>query len=236
MTKNLPSLREDNMNQRRMRIRAAAREIILSEGYQALTTRKVAALAGVTAPTVYNLIGPMEDILAGLVDEGLNVIEGELTAISRDLTGLETAERIVTVSIEVFSADADAYKAFTMAAEHQAMTAGPQPSGANLIERCTRLQINALTRARAEGDLRGELDVRLLAAHILSAFRTALRRWALGQLDDEGFRSEALHGLAVCLLADASEEARPRLQKMARDAEWAIAKAGRSKKKKPQEI
>ena len=55
-----------NMQRRRDRILAEARRVLAEEGYDALSTRKLAQAAGVTAPTIYNLIGNKAEILEAL--------------------------------------------------------------------------------------------------------------------------------------------------------------------------
>jgi len=57
------------MAERRQRILQAAREIIAGRGYEALTRRELARASRVTAPTLDNLIGGKEAVLAAAVEE-----------------------------------------------------------------------------------------------------------------------------------------------------------------------
>jgi AcrR family transcriptional regulator len=211
MSNEIPSLRDANKNLRRQRIRDAARDIVLEEGPEGLTTRKLARAAGVTAPTLYNLIGPIEDIVTSLIEAGVDRIQSRLDAIGMALSGLQLAEKVVTLSVDVFTEDARAFRAIGLAAEKQALASDANAAGVALIERCVALQHRAVRKAAASGDLRGQLDARLLAEHILICFRHAYRDWCRAELSDEGFRARALHGLFVSLLSDASEKTRDSL-------------------------
>ena len=57
------------MAERRQRILAAARAIVAKRGYEALTMRELAQASRVTVPTLYNLIGGKEAVLAAAVEE-----------------------------------------------------------------------------------------------------------------------------------------------------------------------
>ena len=58
----MPSL-EQQMAERRARILEAARGLIETRGYAALTMRDLAGASGVTVSTLYNLIGNKQAVL-----------------------------------------------------------------------------------------------------------------------------------------------------------------------------
>ena len=58
------TLREANCELRRQRILEAARELIVSEGTQAVTMRRLAKEAGLSVTTLYNLIGGRDRIVS----------------------------------------------------------------------------------------------------------------------------------------------------------------------------
>lgn len=66
----MPSLRE--------RIAAAARELVLSDGVEGLSMRKLAGRVGVSAPAIYRHFGDKEALLDEIVAEGLRILEGYL--------------------------------------------------------------------------------------------------------------------------------------------------------------
>jgi hypothetical protein len=60
----------------------------------------------------------------------------------------------------------------------------------------------------ADGDLAGEVDPALLGRQIWRAYSVARSEWTIGRRDIDAFRREALYGLYVCLLADATPKSR----------------------------
>ena len=59
--------RSKNMAKRREAILREARSLIANEGFEALKIRDLAARAGLTVPTIYNLIGGKNEILAVII-------------------------------------------------------------------------------------------------------------------------------------------------------------------------
>ena len=60
--------RSASMQQRRDRILETAREIMSTEGFEGLSIRDLAKKAGVTTPTIYNLVGSKNEILEQLME------------------------------------------------------------------------------------------------------------------------------------------------------------------------
>ena len=65
------STRSKNMAKRRETILREARSLIADEGFEALKIRDLAARAGLTVPTIYNLVGGKNEILTVIIDEML---------------------------------------------------------------------------------------------------------------------------------------------------------------------
>ena len=63
------SLLDQKMKARRQQILEAARRLIETRGYDALTMRNLAIESGVTVPTIYNLIGNKEQVLLEAVED-----------------------------------------------------------------------------------------------------------------------------------------------------------------------
>ena len=80
MTDVVSTLRDTNMRKRRERILHAARTLIATDGFEALNVRALAAAAGVTVPTLYNLIGRKEAIVVA----SLPAASGNSTVAIRD--------------------------------------------------------------------------------------------------------------------------------------------------------
>ena len=67
------------MELRRQRILAAARTTLARDGFDALTVRSLAEQAGITVPTIYNLVGSKDDLLRQLIEGLLNRCERRST-------------------------------------------------------------------------------------------------------------------------------------------------------------
>lgn len=64
---NPTSKREANMERRRERILSSAAEIIVEDGIDSVTLKKIAERAELTIPTIHNLIGKKDEIFAQLL-------------------------------------------------------------------------------------------------------------------------------------------------------------------------
>ncbi len=90
--------------QRRENILQAARTLIVRDGFDALTTRGLAEEAGLTAPTLYNLIGDKNEIIRQLVCNGLARV-GSRAALNAELPPLAMAEGIIETALGVVAED-----------------------------------------------------------------------------------------------------------------------------------
>ena len=70
----------------------------------------------------------------------------------------------------------------------------------------------AIEAAIERGLLQGVLDPNLLGRQIYHGWDLASLQWALGLLDEAGFRARALYGLYTVLLGIATDPLRPRIE------------------------
>lgn len=211
MSNVLSATRVTNMEKRRRRIREAARDILLEDGPSGLTTRRLAAAAGVTAQTVYNLTGPIADILASLIADGVAEIEDQLAGVDQSVGGLKYAESLVSVIIDVTIADRNSFKAVGLAAEIINLQNTTSPTGRLVIARAVHLFATAFEVARKDGWLAGRIDHQQLAETVVTLQRNAYRDWCRDEFDDDEYRRVSLRGLFICLLADVTLSRRPKL-------------------------
>jgi AcrR family transcriptional regulator len=224
-------LRLQNMQLRRERIIASARKIIFRDGLESLSLRRMAEEAGITVPTLYNLIGSRDHIIAALCDDALDELDRRLDALDAHTSGLMRAEAIVVLSAKLFCGEPKVYRPVVQAVEYQALQRGATPRGIRALARCASLQAEACRLAARDGALRGRLDPDLLGEQILDLYRVAMRRWVMKDLDDLGFLDYALQGLFVCLLADATEQAAPMIRLRLSEIQKRLAARKKTKKK-----
>lgn len=199
------SLRARNMQTRRDRILAEARAIVAKGGADALNLRDLAKAAGVTVPTIYNLVGSKEDLLVALFRGDLH----ERIDTSGLTQPLEIAEALAIQTVALFAADEEYYRAAFLAVEHvHRMQSRPQ-SVTQLYYWGDHL-LNAGVEACAKaGLLRGRISPCALAALVKRSFRENLYAWAFGEISLQRFRDEALADLYITLCADAVDTFAP---------------------------
>ena len=215
--------RASGMQRRRERILAEARRIIGEAGYEGLSTRALAAAAGVTPPTLYNLIGNKEAILRALQYETVAAIEARLAPLD-DGPAIDRIEAIVEQSVELFSEDEAFYRAGFLSGHE---LADPNSMGAlgEIDARSVRVAARACELARRQGLLRGRLSSRFLAEQMFRGYRVPFDDWARGFVDLQTARRQALTGIYCALAPDAVETfAAELLKRLGRlDAEGAAA-------------
>ncbi|MBA4014064.1 MAG: hypothetical protein C0481_19550, partial [Phenylobacterium sp.] len=172
--------------------------------------RRLADQAGLTPPTLYNLVGGREDTLRELFVGALDALDARLAELPDDTTGLERAELSVTASVEIFTASPATYRPAIAAMLADQLENGQSARAKATWTRCRDLQIAACRQALKDGDLDGEIESEWLGEEILTDYAAALRGWAIGDLTAAQFHARALHG--VCLLSDAARQGRGMLQ------------------------
>lgn len=206
------SVRSQNMQKRRVRILAQARLLLTRGGLDAINLRELARVAEVTVPTIYNLIGNKEEVLAALFSEVLAEIE------SRIRTGhitepLAMAEAVVLESTAIFAADEDYYRSAFLAVEHLNQSVQHRATVAQLYNWGERLLTAGFIACEDARLLRGRIPPALLGELIMRTFRTNCRAWAFGQISIDEFRRLALTDVYITLAADAVDTFHARLTK-----------------------
>lgn len=183
----------------------AAVELLDESAVDDLTTDRIADRAGVSTATVYNLVGPRDQLLRAIIDrvvEGL--VERVAAASARDEDPIAVAHLIVDHSVAAFTEHSMAYRRIVAAGR----PVGSDP--ARDMADPSSLQVAALRRAQEIGVLRGDVDVAGLGRQIFISWIGAMDHWAGGRLDDEGFAVATRHGLLAVLAASAVDGERER--------------------------
>ncbi len=213
-----------NMEKRRKRILAEARRVIAEDGFEALNTRSLAKAAGVTAPTLYNLIGSKAEIVKALMLEAVERIEDRLTAFE-DTDPLDMAEAVVIQSTDLFGQDENYYKAAVISGER--LMPRNKTSATLIDERSIQMAQKACRAAIAQSLLRGNVCARSLGEQMYITYCGPFRQWAHGAIGLKEFRRQALRGFYMTLACDAVETFRELLLQKINDLETAhLEKAG----------
>jgi len=197
---------------RRARIIREAHKMIGSSGYDGLSLRKLAAAADVTVPTIYNLIGSKEQLLAELFRAWIEQVEAALDRIDEDQP-LDLAEAIIVHAIDLISRDEVFFRAAHIAL-NRLIEADPLRTPFDQFgHKASSMQITAVRQAQAQGLLMGKIPAETLGRQIYFNYSEASRYWMFGRYDLTDFQNTALTGVYLNFSADASEAFRPELMR-----------------------
>ena len=200
--------RTRNMAKRRDTILREARSLIAKEGFDALKIRTLASHAGVTVPTIYNLIGGKSEVLkvmiGDLVDQ-LRVIQERATAGPVEHSFARQIDDLATH----FSTNEAYFRAAFIAGDRSGLF--EQSSEHGIYAQFVQQPIEACRQAVIENLLRGKIRPEVLGQQVYGSYRLARQDWANGYFDLEHFRTQAIIGIYLCLAADAKPAFRERL-------------------------
>jgi AcrR family transcriptional regulator len=189
------SRREQSKSARRTAILDAARSLIREHGPQ-VSAEKIAQRAGVSTATVYNLIGPREQLLGLLLSdlfEGLRAAIVGMNLLDPFLIG----DAVVATSARMFIADASLWL-HVLPEIRGAFGVRVQPF---VSFQPINLQRAAMQTAKDIGMLNRSADAEMTATQIYAAYTGALFLWAGGYLSDEAFLNQAKAGYWAILAA-----------------------------------
>jgi AcrR family transcriptional regulator len=216
----LPAARLRNMDARRRRILDAASCMLAGAGLPGLTVRALAIKAGVTVPTIYNLIGAKDQVVAALIESALDGMDAALASVP-GLRGIARAEAAVHASADLYFASPERYSAVFRALQELQADPGESSLGP-LFRRAGDVFCTAVSEAQTDGDLHGRLKPVPLGHHILHAQVETFRLWGIGALPVDAVRARACYALYISLLADATKPTRRVLLDRMRESEAAL--------------
>lgn len=205
------SRRDQSKAARRTAILDAARSLIREFGPQ-VTADKIAQRAGVSTATVYNLIGPREQLLGLLLSDLFEDLRSRL-ALKKLVDPFAFGEAVVVVSADMFIADADLWL-HVLPEIRGAFGARVMPF---VAFQPINLQREAMGLAKQLGMLNRAADVEMTATQIYAAYNGALFLWAGRFLTDDGFREQAKAGYWAILAALGAGDHRRRAIQMLND-------------------
>ncbi len=203
--------RARNMEKRRQRILDAARAIIIDKGIDGLTTRGLAEAAGVTAPTLYNLIGDKDAIIGAMIGEGVERVWAKLDFEACE-TPLEMAEMIIETAYEEVLSNQDYYRAVSLATDRvtgsYAARGDQAADHAVAGQRSVEMAATACRAAIAQGYLNGRIAADTLGLQMFISYRGPMRDFAHRIISVEECRRRQLRGFYMAMATDATPEFR----------------------------
>ena len=187
--------------------------MIAEQGYDALSTRALAKAAGVTQPTLYNLIGSKDEIVKTLLMEAASRIIDHVLMLKID-DPIEWIEAANGRLIEVIGEDENYYRAAVIAGDRNADLFADTEEGEEVTP-FIGARVTALSRAMFQAqieqkNLRGNISAAALSAALYASFRVNLRDWAYDLISLRTFDRKTRSAHYVILAADAAPELRRR--------------------------
>lgn len=215
-----PGRREAGKTERRQRIIRAAHDLIRETGNAGLSMRALAARAGVSLATPYNLFGSKRAILLAVLDD----IREFFDRFSQQRT-TEPVDRLfiaVDICVEMYVAD----PAFNRAI--WAALFDPSDDFRSQIFNSKRAAFwQGLVKDVADaGALDPDIDVGLLFRALDRSFSATMLDWVTGDLSDDQLAHAMRYGYALILAGAAAPDWRGPLEARIRSSQRALAAAG----------
>jgi AcrR family transcriptional regulator len=190
----IPLVRQ--MAERRRRILAAARAIVAARGYEALTMRELARASRVTVPTLYNLVGGKQAVLAAAVEEQT----ARFLARVERRRGASPAARLLAV-VEACTRELLALPAYYRTLLRVLYAADAARPVRARVDAALGGELGAaLDAIAAGGDLAAWVDRRALLGSLGAQLGASALAWAGGALDDVRFPAIVTHQACLSLL------------------------------------
>jgi AcrR family transcriptional regulator len=191
----MPTLRRDT-SERLERILDAAREIIREAGGVGFTMKDVASKAKVAPATVFNLLGTKDGLYYALLSRLLDdLFIGVRRYKSTD--PLEHAIEATDVVVDLFLSDPIVFRELFLVF----LGTRDELHRPWFMHRSLSFWRHSVTSAaHAELLAADELDDDALPRALMTAFIGSVDLWVHGDLDDDGFRAQSLHGTALSML------------------------------------
>jgi AcrR family transcriptional regulator len=209
------SLFDEHKAERRARILAAARKLVVTKGYAGLTMRDLARAARVSVPTWYNLFGSKDAILvAELESEAGKIAAGMVgghSFFTRGMAAFEAGMQLIAEAPE-----------FHRAVMQMAMTSPETaPMRRRAEEAFIAIMAGNLELAKRAGQLADWAEPKIVARHMFAQYMSVFLAWGLGELDFATFRIAALSGICHILIGVArgafADDVEARLRSILKD-------------------
>ncbi len=203
--------REQAKAERRLRIVAAARELIRKTGDTNLSMRTIAQKAKVSLATPYNLFGSKRALVIAVLEDDRDF--AQRFASLHAINAVEHIFQALTLATGYYTDDPDFYRTLWKALLD---TSGKDGGGLATAQR--RAQSHALWRtllenAQREGFLEADISVDVLERSLMHTFNGVMLGWVVGAIETDQMLPAAGFGYALKLRGAATKTGRERLSK-----------------------
>jgi len=192
--------REAGKAERRRRIIQAARELIRETGNAGLSMRALAARAGVSLATPYNLFGSKRAIVLAVLDD-VREFQDRFASL-RSTDPLERLFSAVDMAVEFYVADPPFYKTLWAAV----FDASDDVRTEIFNWKRNEFWRNLVAGASDAGAISPSVNVELLFRALDRSFESAMLEWVVGELEPELLAPTIRYGYALILKGAASAD------------------------------
>jgi AcrR family transcriptional regulator len=202
------SRREEAKAERRRRIIAAARDLIKETGDTGLSMRAIAARAGVSLTTPYNLFGSKRAIVIALLED-VREFHERFSQLHR-VGAVDRIFQAVSITLAYLADDPDFYRTLWTEAlrfdskELRGELQSPQRYG---------FWWALLNEARSEDALLPDVDLDPLLRALDAVYVAAMLAWVLGAIEAREIEAHVCYGYALTLRGAASGDHAATLEK-----------------------
>ena len=213
--------REAGKRARRERIVAAAAALARAQGFDAVAMTAIAAEAGVSPATLYNLFETKAAIFREVFDQDLETFVRQLAA-SPAASALDRLFTAVELAGQLYAADPIFYRAMAL---HGGRSGSLRPAIREPRMAFWRAQVAA---AIADGGLGDDSDPALIGTTLAHLFAGVVQDWAADAIDAPRLVLEASYGFALILTPSASAAGRRALAERLAALRTALAERPRT--------
>lgn len=189
-------------------------KLIGRDGFDGLTTRKLAEEAGVTTPTLYNLIGNKDEIVRQAFEANVEAV-WSLLEFGPDDDTIAMAEKIVRESAQFVLADEDANRELILATDR---IFGFYAAKGDIVAEQSVASLRSIEmgetvcqRAIERGQIEPLLGADTLGQQMFVSYRGPLRDWAHGLISAAEMQRRQMLGFYLVLASLARAEFRAEL-------------------------
>lgn len=214
--------REEAKTERRQRIIRAARELIRETGDAGLSMRALAARAGVSLATPYNLFGSKGAVLLAVLEDikgfGLRFADYD------SAPPLDRLLKAAALAVSYYEEDPEFYRALwtsvlkATAAEERRMIFNNKRKA---------FWLGLLQEAATGGWLITEINTETLLINLDFTFRSVMLHWINGEIDTDGLQPGVGYGYALALRGAATAKGQALMLERALTFQSGLANAAR---------
>lgn len=162
-----------------------------------VSAEAIAARAGMSTPSLYNLIGTREALLGALLDDMFLSLEERVSALGA-ADPIARGQAVVIEGARLFAADPQVFRYVV-----RRSGALQRISDVGVEHPPLPLQIEAMTAAQRSGLITEQLPGRQIARQILVCFIGAMREWGGELYGSDAFEAQTAHGFWTVIAATA---------------------------------